>query len=216
MLWNEAASTGSPPSKPSFERWVSAAVASGRLRKVRNGLFLNASGNKAVSVGAAAGYIRQSAVPSLAWVLEQDWVLNNWGGVVTCVVSMTPGLTVPNLSRVKTAMGEFRFKAMPWHVYELDQVPVEDWRDTRFAHPRATPEKAFCDWLYFAASPRSPTQRPPLDLELDRLNFDRLHRLALAMSISSHLNAWVAAKRQYDNDPEVMENASMKTKASRP
>ncbi len=215
MLWNEAASTATAPSKPSFERWLVAAVASGRLRKVRAGLYLNASGNKAVSVGSAAGFIKQTAVPSLAWVLEQDWVLNNMGDVVTCVVSMTSGLKVPNLSSVKTPLGEFRFRAMPWHVYELDALPTSDWRDTRFRHPRATPEKALCDWLYFAASPRSPVRPPPLDLELKKLDQARLHRVAQGMALCGPLNAWLHAKKQYDEDPDAIENASTRAKVLR-
>jgi hypothetical protein len=47
------------------------ACTSGWLRKVRNGLFLNAACNQSVSVAAAAGSIKQTAAPSLAWVLEQ-------------------------------------------------------------------------------------------------------------------------------------------------
>jgi len=215
MLWNEAASTTNAPSKPTFERWLVAAVASGRLRKVRNGLFLNAAGNRSVSVGAAAGFIKQTAVPSLSWVLEQDWILNNMGDVVTCVVSMTAGLNVPNVSSVKTALGEFRFRAMPWRVYELDNLPVEDWRDSRFPHPRATPEKALCDWLYFAASPRSPARPPPLDLELERLDQARLHRLADAMGISQPLDCWLEAKSRYDDDPDVIENASVSQRGAK-
>lgn len=207
MLWNEASVTAAPPSRPTFERWLATACASGRLRKVRKGLFLNAAGNKTVSVGAAAGYIRHSAVPSLAWVLEQDWILNNVGDVVTCVVSLTAGLGVPNLSPMRTPLGEFRFRALPWHVYELDALDVADWRDTRFAHPRATPEKALCDWLYLAASPRSPVQVPPLDLELERLDAKRLRRVAAAMAIGSHLDAWLQSKRRYDVDPDVVANA---------
>ncbi len=216
MLWNEASSNAAPPSRPTFERWLAKACASGWLRKVRNGLFLNAAGNKSVSVGAAAGYIKQTAVPSLAWVLEQDWILNNMGDVITCVVSLTPGLPVPNLSPVKTPLGEFRFRAMPWHVYELDALEVHDWRDNRFAHPRATPEKALCDWLYLAASPRSPTRPPPLDLEAARLDSDRLQRVASAMAIQQHLDEWLRCKRKYDDDPEVIENASIHLKPSKP
>ena len=210
MLWNEAAAVTTSPSRPTFERWLATACASGRLRKVRNGLFLNAAGNKTVSVGAAAGYIKHTAIPSLAWVLEQDWILNNFGDVVTCVVSLTAGLQVPNLSAVKTPLGEFRFRALPWHVYELDALPVADWRDARFAHPRATPEKALCDWLYLAASPRSPMRSPPLDLEAGRLDAARLRRIAKVMAIHPHLDAWLASKRRYDSDPEVAANASIR------
>ena len=216
MLWNEASSTAAPPSRPTFERWLAKACASGWLRRVRNGLFLNAAGNKSVSAAAAAGYIKQTAVPSLAWVLEQDWILNNMGDVITCVVSLTPGLPVPNLSPVKTPLGEFRFRALPWHVYELDTLDVLDWRDSRFAHPRATPEKALCDWLYLAASPRSSMHPPPLDLEAERLDADRLQRVAGAMSIQEHLDEWLRSKRIYDCDPEVIENASIHLKASEP
>lgn len=215
MLWNEASSTAAPPSRPTFERWLVKACASGRLRRVRNGLFLNAVGNKSVSVGAAAGYIKRTAVPSLAWVLEQDWLLNNMGDVITCVVSLTSGLPVPNLSPVTTPLGEFRFRALPWHVYELDTLAVPDWRDGRFAHPRATPEKALCDWLYLAASPRSPMRPPPLDMEAERLDEKRLWRVATAMSIQRHLETWTQSKRRYDADPDVIENASMRTKVSK-
>ena len=66
MLWNEASSAAAPPSGPTFERWLAKANASGRLVKVRNGLFRNAAGNRSVSAGAAAGYIKRTAVPSLA------------------------------------------------------------------------------------------------------------------------------------------------------
>lgn len=213
MLWNEARATASPPSKPTFERWLSTAEASGRLRKVRKGLFLNATGNKSVSAGAAAGQIKHTAVPSLAWVLEQNWILNNMGDAITCVVSLTSGLNVPNLSAVKTPVGEFRFRALPWHVYELDGLNITDWRDARYAHPRATPEKALCDWLYLAASPRSPVRYPPLDMEVDRFNAGRLRRVAKAMGIQERLRSWLESQKRYSNDPDVIENASTKTTA---
>ena len=84
------------------------------------------------------------------------------------------------------------------------------------AHPRATPEKALCDWLYLAASPRSPMRSPPLDLEAERLDTDRLQRVANAMSIEQHLDEWLRSKRRYDDDPDVIENASRHLKASKP
>lgn len=208
-LWNEASAKPSEaPSKPSFERWLQTAVASGRLRKVRSGLFLNAVGDKAVSVGAAAGHIKRSAIPSLSWVLEQDWLLNNFGNVVTCVVPMGAGSPVPNLTRASTALGEFRFRALPWDMYELNGVDVAEWRDNRYAHPRATPEKALCDWIYLAASPRSTLGPPPLDMDFDDLKGARLRRLARAMKIEAPLQAWVESKRRYDGDPDVQANAS--------
>lgn len=207
MLWNEAASMKAPPSRPSFERWLVDANASGRLRKVRSGLFLNAAGNKTVSPAAAAGFIKRSAVPSFSWVLEQDWILNNMGDVITCAVPMAPGIQLPNLSPVQTPFGQFQFRALPWGIHELESLPTTDWRDARFAHPRASPEKALCDWLYLANSPRSTMTPPPLDLEIDQLDAARLHRIARAMKIEGVFQDWRSRKSHYDGDPEVIENA---------
>ena len=211
MLWGDALLQSHPPSRPTFERWIREAVQAGKLRKVRAGIFLNAAGNASVSPAVAAGFIRRSAVPSLSWVLEQNWILNNFGDVITCTVPMAPGLQVPNLSAVKTPCGTFQFRALPWRMHEPNSLTVEDWRDTRYAHPRATPEKALCDWLYLGASPRSSLRAPPLDLELDKLDKARLRRVASAMGIKAVMDAWLSRKRQYDRDPDVRANTSVRS-----
>lgn len=207
MLWSDALAQAQRPSRPTFERWLQEAVQAGKLRKIRAGIFLNSAGNANVSPAVAAGLIRRSAIPSLSWVLEQNWILNNFGDVITCTVPMAPGLQVPNLTAVKTPWGTFQFRAMPWRLHELDALPVEDWRDNRYAHPRATPEKALCDWLYLGASGRSTLRAPPLDLEWDKFNKARLRRIVSAMGIKPVFEAWLAKKRQYDADPDVQENA---------
>jgi hypothetical protein len=211
MLWQDALAQTQPPARPTFDRWIQDAVHAGKLRKVRAGVFVNAAGNASVSPAAVAGFIRKSAVPSLSWVLEQNWILNNFGDVITCTVPMAAGLQIPNLSAVKTHYGVFQFRALPWRLHELDDLPVADWRDNRFAHPRATPEKALCDWLYLGQSPRSTLREPPLDLDIDKLNKARLRRIARAMQIRPALDEWLNKKAQYDNDPEVQENTSLKT-----
>lgn len=213
-LWCAALSQAQPPSRPTFARWLSEAVQAGKLRKVRAGIFVNAAGHASVSVAAAAGFIRRSAVPSLSWVLEQNWLLNNFGDTITCTVPMAPGLQVPNLASVKTPYGSFAFRALPWRLHELDALPVEDWRDNRYSHPRATPEKAFCDWLYLGQSPRSSLRAPPLDLEFDKLNPARLRRIVRAMAIKPVFDGWLAKKLQYDSDPEVLANTTMYTDPS--
>lgn len=208
-LWQEVRAQAQPPSHPTFERWIGEAVQAGKLRKMRAGIFLNAAGNAGVSPAAAAGLIRRSAVPSLSWVLEQNWILNNFGDVMTCTVPMAPGLQVPNLGAVTTPYGTYQFRALPWRLQEPAALPVEDWRDNRFAHPRATPEKAFCDWLYLGQSPRSSLRAPPLDLEYGKFNKARLRRIVAAMGIQPAFDAWLEKKRQYDQDPEVQENTSL-------
>ncbi len=207
MLWHDALLQAQAPSRPTFERWIHEAVQAGKLRKIRAGIFVNAAGNSGVSPAAAAGFIRRSAVPGLSWVLEQNWILNNFGDVITCTVPMAPGMQTPNVSKVKTPYGTFQFRALPWRLHELDSLPVVDWRDDHYAHPRATPEKAFCDWLYLGQSPRSSLHVPPLDLEFDKFNKSRLRRIVSAMDIKLAFEAWLKKKEQYDNDPEVQENA---------
>lgn len=210
MLWSDALAQAQPPARPTFERWLQEALQAGKLRKVRAGIFLNAAGSANVSPAAAASFIRRSAVPSLSWVLEQNWLLNNFGDVITCTVPMAPGLPVPNLSAVKTPYATFQFRALPWRLHELAALPVQDWRDNRYAHPRATPEKAFCDWLYLGQSPRSSLRTPPLDLEFEKLNQARLRRIVAAMNLKPGLAAWRASKQRYDNDVEVQANTALR------
>ena len=206
QLVGQAMLDPNPPSKPSFNRWVDEAVESGKLLRVRRGVFLNPMGNRRVHAAAAATYIRRNAVPSLSWVLEQDWLLNNFSDVVTCTVPMAPGIKLINVAPVKTEHGWFRFHTLPWRIHEPDNLPVEDWRDNRVDYPRATPEKAFADWLYLARSPRSWLKRPPYDLEFAELNKKRLGRLIKALSLEDVYQEWVEKKNQYDQDPDVIAN----------
>ena len=206
QLLGQAMLDPNPPSKASFNRWVDEAVESGKLLRVRRGVFLNPMGNRRVHAAAAATYIRRNAVPSLSWVLEQDWLLNNFSDVVTCTVPMAPGIKLINVAPVKTEYGWFRFHTLPWRIHEPDALPVEDWRDNRVDYPRATPEKAFADWLYLARSPRSWLKRPPYDLEFAELNKKRLARIIKALSLEDIYLEWIAKKNQYDQDPDVIAN----------
>jgi len=206
QLLGQAMLDPNPPSKPSFNHWVDEAVESGKLLRVRRGVFLNPMGNRRVHAAAAATYIRRNAVPSLSWVLEQDWLLNNFSDVVTCTVPMAPGIKLINVAPVKTEHGWFRFHTLPWRIHEPDTLPVEDWRDNRVDYPRATPEKAFADWLYLARSPRSWLKRPPYDLEFAELNKKRLARIIKALSLEDIYLEWIAKKNQYDQDPDVIAN----------
>jgi hypothetical protein len=50
---------------------------------------------------------------------------------------------------------------------------------------------------------------PPIDLEMDKLNKSRLRRVVSAMGIKPVFEAWLSKKRQYDADPDVVENDSV-------
>ncbi len=206
MLWQEAQFQPDAPSRPTFDRWLDNAVTSGKLKRIRAGLYLNAMGNQDVSPAAAAGHIRRGAIPSLAWVLEQNWLLNNFGDTITCTLAFTTGEPPPSTAAVVTPLGTFRFHAIPWRIREPAGVPVGAWMDERFAHPRATPEKAFADWLYLANSPHSKLRPPPLDMEFDRLDLGKLRRIVKAMDIDPALATWRDQKIAYDGDPDVEAN----------
>lgn len=159
---------------------------------------------------AAAGFIRRNAIPSLSWVLEQNWVLNNFGDLITCTVPQQQGLQVPNVGKVITPQGTFRFHAIPWRMHELSELPTQDWRDLDHMHPRATPEKAFADWLYLASSKKSSLTPPPLDMDFDQLKQDRLARIIQAMGLQSEFATWRDKKMAHDTDEEVSESNSIR------
>lgn len=214
MLWTAALASSDPPARPTFSRWLEDAIQSGKLQRARSGIYLNAMGKKNVSPAAAAGFIRRNAIPSLSWVLEQSWILNNFGDVITCTLPQQQGLQNPRVGSVMTPLGTFRFHAIPWRIHELPQLPTEDWRDLNFRHPRATPEKAFADWLYLASSKKSRVTAPPLDMDFDQLDQERLGRIVEAMSLQSELEEWLSRKREHDADDEVAESSSRRWRAS--
>jgi hypothetical protein len=146
-------------------------------------------------------------VVSLSWVLEQAGVTNNVGDTVTCVVPLHPGAPNPQLSTRETAAGSFRFFAMPAVLVDGRSGDERDIRDPRFDYPRATPEKAFLDWVHLGASPRSRLPPPPLDLAYDELDPRRLRRLSRAMGLDAAWQAWLQDWQRYQSDEGVVENS---------
>jgi hypothetical protein len=215
MLWGQALSSSDAPSRATFDRWVEEAVVGGKLKRIRAGIFLNAMGQKDVSPAAAVGFIRRNAIPSLSWVLEQKWVMNNFGDTITCTVPQQKGMQNPSVGKIVTQHGTFRFHAIPWRLHELAELPTEDWRDSSFAHPRATPEKAFADWLYLASTARSGVTAPPLDMDFDQLEQKRLRRIIQAMGLQEELASWRARKIEFDADEENIESGSKRWRQGR-
>lgn len=201
-----------PPSAATFQRWLREMAASTKLREVIKGVYLNRMGHSDVAPAAAAHWIRARSVVSLAWVLEQAGVTNNIGDTVTCVIPTDPSWTNPQIGDRQTAMGKFRFFAMPARLVLFDEVSnvLADVRDLRFDYPRATPEKALLDWIYLGASARSRMTRPPMDLDTGLLNRRRLERLAKRMDIEAKLAEWMTMHAAYQAHPEVLENQSSK------
>ncbi|CAN7640652.1 hypothetical protein LJR084_005030 [Variovorax sp. LjRoot84] len=209
-----ASGDATPPSPATFHRWMSDMTASTKLVEVIKGVYLNRVGRGDVSPAAAAHHVRARSVVSLAWVLEQAGITNNFGDTITCVIPTDPSWTNPQTGARHTAVGTFRFFAMPARLVmnHTDFRLLEDVRDLRFEYPRATPEKAFLDWLYLGASPRSTLTAPPMDLDVKMFDAKRLARVAKQMELENPLRAWMARHAAYEADPDVQANSSTQFK----
>lgn len=194
------------PSTATFARWLADMDRVGKLQSVIKGVYLNRLGHREVSPAAAANWVRSRSVVSLAWVLEQAHVTNNFGDTITCVIPTDATWANPNVGDRQTNAGVFRFFAMPARLVHAG-APA-DARDHRFDYPRATAEKALLDWIVLGASPRSRLTRPPFDLELDALDRPRLQRLADAMQVTPLLEAWTHQYDEYQADLDVRENSA--------
>ena len=196
------------PARGTLFNWLRAQRENGVLRQVTRGLYLNQLAQPTPQAAEAASYVRSEAVVSLQLVLGEAGVANNYSDIVTCVVPIRAGVA-PSSRAVQAADSEFRFHAMPIHLLDERAGALEDRLDLDVNYPRATPEKALLDWIYLGASPRTKLAGPALDMELGKLNLPRLRRLAKAMGLETALADWLARKRAFDLDPEVVANAAL-------
>ena len=212
-LW--LAASGIVISDATFKRWVSSMREAGLLKTVRRGLYLNGLAQPSVQPDEAASHIARGAIVSLQKVLGDAGVLNNFTSRITCVVALPPeksatgrasfGYAQPSTGQVKTLAGIYTFQALPFDL--IHKAGVMDDCLEQLPYQRATPEKAFLDWLYLGATPRSHMTPPPLDLDYDRLDQARLKRLAMGMDLTGPLNQWLAGKAVHDRAPGARLNA---------
>jgi hypothetical protein len=119
MLHMVASAPGqAAPPQVTFQRWLDDLLSANKLRRVIKGVYLNTMGHRDISPAAASGWIRTRSVVSLAWVLEQAGVMNNYGDTVTCVIPIDASWPNPQISDRKTDAGTFRFFAMPAHLVD--------------------------------------------------------------------------------------------------
>jgi hypothetical protein len=117
----------------------------------------------------------------------------------------TYGFARPSTGPAETQGGLFTFQAIPFDLIHVAGL-LEDCLE-QLPYQRATPEKAFLDWLYLGATPKSHMTPPPLDLDAALLNQPRLKRLAEAMGLSRGLKAWLTEKAAFDHSPGTRANA---------
>ena len=202
-------------SEATQKRWLARMRDSGLIKPVRRGLYLNALAQPPVQPDEAASYLCRGAIVSLQKVLGDAGVLNNFTSWVTCIVALPPekkegennpfGFAQPSTGKVETQVGSFSFQALPFLlVYQAGAL--DDCLEV-LPYQRATPEKAFLDWLYLGSTSRSHMTLPPLDLDFEQLNPARLDRLVKKMGLENALSQWKAGKKAYDLAPGTRFNA---------
>jgi hypothetical protein len=211
LMRNALAAEDSEPSDATFQRWLREMAAARKLLQVIRGVYLNRMGHNDVSPAAASHWIRARSVVSLAWVLEQAGVTNNFGDTITCVIPTDPTWTNPQISDRKTALATFRFFAMPARLVNVGEVTerLDDIQDPRFDYQRSTPEKALMDWIYLGASARSRLTPPPMDLDIRLLDKRRLARLARCMGIEGQFDEWQSTYAACQAAPDVRDNQAV-------
>jgi hypothetical protein len=180
-------------SNPTIDRWISDAIAAGRLQRVVRGTYLNRLINPAAVPSEAAVWLRPGAVISLHTVLGDSGVWNNFTDWVTAVVPLSPRYSTPSLGRVATGTGTFVFRGIPESL--LEAGAEWDRLEPQCSYRRATPEAALLHWFYLARSPRSRMSPPPTDLDMEALDSHRLKRLAHAMGLAAAVRDMPPAPR---------------------
>lgn len=188
-----------------FRRWIDAVVAAGHIVQIQRGLYGITGPGRYLHPNEVAGRLRHSAIVSLQSVLGESGALNNSSRIVFAVVDAAEEGTRPR--QVDTAIGDFHFLAMRPATYAAGDLA--DRLDVAAGYPKATAERAFCDWIYFGYSKAHETiHPPPLDLDLSGLDDERVNRLAKAMEIEEPLAKWRARKAKADQDADFDEQVS--------
>ncbi len=179
-----------PPA--SLTRWINQVCQRGKMQPVIRGLYLNLFRPVPGRTADAVQYLRRDAVVSLNTVLADAGVLNNPVQVITAVVPFESSNPKPKLGRVSTQAGAFHFFGLPREILEAGRLDDRIDNDPRREHVRATPEKAFVDWLYLSSSPYSHLTAPnTVDIDMELLNLSRLKRLAKATGVMKDVDKYI-------------------------
>lgn len=178
--------------KSTLSLWIQRAADAGKLVFVQRGLYLNQFRAVPGRLADTVPLLHKDAVVSLNTVLGDSGVLNNPSNTVTAIVPFDLGAPSPHLGRKSTKAGTLHFFGMPRHILQAGRAADRLEPEHRFAHARATPEKAFIDWLYLAQSPRSHRTPPPRgDIDIALLKLPKLRRLAAAAGLKDELAQWL-------------------------
>jgi len=184
------------------------------LHKVADDVFLNYLIQPMPSPAEALRFVAPGAYLSLHMVLGQCGVLNNPSNLYTCV---RPSTAYSPEGEIELVGRRFATNnpAPLFHIYALkpnipDGDNLADHVDAKFSYPRATPERAFCDWLYLAKSDvKALGAEPPLDCDMHQLDMGRLNRVSTYMGVKRQLERWLDRHHEYLMDTGNDSNMSV-------
>lgn len=196
--------------KTTVARLAEQAEGFGMLVRTGRGRWVNRLTDPPASPEETIPFLRRGAVVSLATVLGDAGVLNNWTPDIQCVVpvlhgSPRPAVTPAFLDGLPGGRRAVTFRVLPMAVLHPEAARPGDIFDKTVRHPRATPEAALCHWLYLAASPYSTLAAPTRgDVDLDHLDETRLRRLTRLFGLETVMAEWAG-----DDTAEVHYSASL-------
>ena len=183
----------------------------GSIIKIRRGFYANMRTIPQVVPAEAAQYLFPGSVVSLQYVLGSAGVINNPPRAITFVAPIREedeGRLPPTVKAFSNDFGEYRVHALPMRFFDGRAGARSDTEDpsSRF-YRRATPEKALVDWLYLSATPRSRSRLtfPPMEVDLDDIDMDRLFRLAGNLGVGRQTQLLIQRAHMSDDEgPEYV------------
>ncbi len=192
-------------SRASLFRTIDRAIANRMFERLCRGVYLNLRRQPKASYADATEYVCPGAIVSLQTVLGDAGVLDNFTtDMVTCVVPRPQektSVTVPRDIRNFT----FNVMAAPAALPEMG-FPIL----TGEGYRRATPELAFCHWLYLSLQPRSEVTSPSLEIDTGRMAMKKVRAIAEKIGIGHELETWLHRKKLRDANDDVQAHAAIR------
>lgn len=210
-----------------FYRVIDQLISVGHLKRVKKDMYANMQAVPAIQNNEIASFLVDDSVITMHSSLYEAGALNNPTRIVTAAVPCykrgTPGTFNGIRGAVrefKTEIGDFWFFNIPAELVTLEGVETYELEKMGITYKMATPEKALMDWIYIGTERNKKkkldkesdltdfTGLPPLDIAISVLNTRSLKKIATAMNLTTELNDWLNAKREYDRAQSVMQNMS--------
>lgn len=185
------------PEKTTLQRRILRLVETGCLHKVMRGLYIN--GFQDVHLGHLIPYIVPGGYLSLNSVLGEEGIANN---PIQHLQVVVPVDIKKNTQRINSRLFEDGTQML---IYTVPERFAGFGINAEKGYNRATAERALCDWLYLARSPRSRIHSVPDDLDLSGLNKRRLHTCAKRMGVMETL---IALEQRIQSAESYYEDAS--------